>query len=329
MHILTSTQLPQGLTNKIGWPWTEATSQLSTITSSIRSLPRISIVTPSYNQGQFIEETIRSVLFQNYPNLEYIIIDGESKDNSEDIIRKYENYLSYWVSEPDKGQTDAINKGFQRSTGEILAWLNSDDLYCADALRTVAEVFSRNPKAMVLSGSCLMVNKERTILGQKGPSKLDPIHFLKGGDVPGQPAIFFRREVLEQIGYLDDQLHYVLDWEYWIRIGLKLPKQSIVQTEQVLAEARIWELAKSPTAGMKGIDERQRVVDKIFKNTEVPKHLRKIHAIAYSSIYWRRTLSQWQHSEHIPALRSFIYSVWLNPHPVINWRRLRRLAVRS
>ena len=118
-------------------------AQLPETMSDGHPWPRISIVTPSYNQGQFIEETIRSVLQQGYPNLEYIIIDGGSTDNSVEIIKKYEEYLTYWVSEPDDGQYDAINKGFSRATGEIMAWLNSDDMYVPWTFKTVAEIFDK------------------------------------------------------------------------------------------------------------------------------------------------------------------------------------------
>jgi glycosyltransferase involved in cell wall biosynthesis len=121
---------------------------------------RISIVTPSYNQGQFLEETIKSVLSQNYPNLEYIIIDGSSTDNSADIIKKYEKHLAYWVSEKDNGQADAINKGFARATGEIFGWINSDDLYLPDTLHRVGEYWRTYPGCQFLTGDGEIFNAE-------------------------------------------------------------------------------------------------------------------------------------------------------------------------
>ena len=134
---LTLKDLPLSPSSKSGWPWTEQGKPLTEQRSDGFTWPRITIVTPNYNQGQFIEETIRSVLLQGYPNLEYIIIDGGSTDNSVEIVKKYEQYLAYWVSEPDRGQSHAINKGFERCTGDYVAWMNSSDCYMPGALQYI------------------------------------------------------------------------------------------------------------------------------------------------------------------------------------------------
>ena len=141
MRCPTLADLPAPPPGKTGWPWTAESPQLPDTMPDGRPWPRISIVTPSFNQGQFIEETIRSVLLQGYPNLEYLIIDGRSTDSAVEIIKKYEPWLRYWVSENDRGQAHAINKGLDRATGEIAAYLNSDDFYLQGALRHVGEVF--------------------------------------------------------------------------------------------------------------------------------------------------------------------------------------------
>src|SRR5262249_28310376 len=152
MHV----QLPTPGNNLIsGWPWTDARDPA--LYGSDGQWPKISVITPSYNQGHYLEQTIRSVLAQNYPNLEYIIIDGDSRDNSVDIIRKYSPHIRYWISEPDEGQTDALEKGFKRATGELAAWINSDDFYEKDAFYKVALQYKRRSFSF-LCGTCRMID---------------------------------------------------------------------------------------------------------------------------------------------------------------------------
>src|SRR5438105_6022991 len=152
MRCPTLSELPSPPLGKTDWPWTEDSNQSPGQKNHSNPWPKISIVTPSYNQGQFIEETIRSVLLQGYPDLEYIIIDGGSQDESVEIIKKYEPWLTYWVSEQDRGQSHAINKGFDRSTGLILGWLNSDDVLLPNALATVAVAMPRPEEPVVIAG---------------------------------------------------------------------------------------------------------------------------------------------------------------------------------
>src|SRR6516162_5188478 len=154
MRCPTLAELPAPPAGKSGWPWTIESAQLPDAMPDGRAWPRISIVTPSYNQGQFIEETIRSVLLQGYPNLEYIVMDGGSKDNTLRVLRKYEHAIHFWTSAPDKGQAEAINKGFARANGEILAWLNSDDVYEMGVFAQVAKFFQQQPDIDVISGRC-------------------------------------------------------------------------------------------------------------------------------------------------------------------------------
>jgi len=203
--------------DKSGWPWTEQSQPLPERMSDGSEWPRISIVTPSYNQGQFIEETIRSVLLQGYPNLEYIIIDGGSSDNSVKIIKKYEQYLSYWVSESDKGPTDAINKGWQKTSGEIIAYLNSDDAYLPGALAAVAEAFQQHQGAIAICGNELKINSEGFVLEESNIKKADHLSLLNLNFIP-QPATFVKKSTLDLAGGLDLKVKYTFDFELWLRI---------------------------------------------------------------------------------------------------------------
>lgn len=180
--------------------------------------PKISVITPSYNQAKFLERTILSVLNQGYPNLEYIIIDGGSTDGSVDIIRKYERYLAYWASEPDKGQSDAINKGFRRSAGDIVAWQNSDDIYLPGAFFRVCEEFKKYPASDVVFGNMYLVDDEETVLKDMCfvPFHLD--HLIYYDWNLSSQATFWRRGLFDRVGYLKD--HKVLfDFDWFIRLG--------------------------------------------------------------------------------------------------------------
>ncbi len=179
--------------------------------------PRISVVTPSLDQGAFLEQTITSVLDQGYDNLEYIVIDGCSKDNSVEIVRKYAHRLAYWISEPDDGQTQAINKGLRRITGDIWAFLASDDTYEPGALQTVADAFA-DPDVDVVYGNCHYINAHGIVTRTKKPGSFDRTHLLRDNCIY-QPSVFLRRTVLERFGYLDESLRYSMDYEYWIRIS--------------------------------------------------------------------------------------------------------------
>ncbi len=190
---------------------------------------KISIITPSFNQAQYIEQTIQSVLSQKGDfHLEYIIIDGGSTDATLDILKKYTGKIS-WTSEKDRGQSDAINKGFKKATGDIIGWLNSDDLYEPDTLNNVARFFKKNPAVKWVYGKCRIIDEKNReirrgvtfyknlLLRKYSYNKLLAENFIS------QPAVFFRREILDDIGYLDLNQHIVMDYDFWLRIGKKHP----------------------------------------------------------------------------------------------------------
>lgn len=182
--------------------------------------PKISIVTPSYNQGKYLEETILSVIDQDYPNIEYIIIDGGSNDDSIEVIKKYEDKLFYWVSEPDKGQTHAINKGLKKCTGDILCYLNSDDLFLPGTLKFIAHLFETNKDIDCFYGCTIMVDQNRNQLLHRHDNKFDFSILLYGINYLQQPSTFWRKSVTDQIGFFDSTLHYNMDFEYWIRMAV-------------------------------------------------------------------------------------------------------------
>ncbi|VAW13812.1 Glycosyl transferase, family 2 [hydrothermal vent metagenome] len=207
-------------------------------------VPKITIVTPSYNQAKYLEDTICSVLNQNYPNLEYIIIDGGSSDNSVDIIKKYEDQITYWVSEKDNGQAHAVNKGFKKVSGDIVGWLNSDDIYLPGTLDRVAYYFSKHPDVEVVYGNHVVTDQNNNHLWVKKELPFS-IRRLEHHSYMSQPATFLRRSVINKVGYLDEKLYYLLDWEYFIRVGNVCKFKHV---PDVFATYRLHKIAKTAVA---------------------------------------------------------------------------------
>lgn len=210
MRIPKLEELPTPPASKSGWPWTEASSAAAENDAVRFSWPRISIVTPSYNQGPYIEETIRSVLLQGYPNLEYILIDGGSTDDSVEIIKKYQPWVTFWVSEKDNGQADAINKGLDRATGEIVNWLNSDDMLYLGALKRVGLAYCEDSGALLYNGSALRVDAAGNYGAPYAASVLSPESAFEGRVPLPQPAIFFKRDFWLKHGRLKG-FYYAMD----------------------------------------------------------------------------------------------------------------------
>jgi glycosyltransferase involved in cell wall biosynthesis len=207
-------------------------------------LPKISVITPSFNQGQYIEDTISSVLAQDYPNLEYIVIDGGSKDQSVEIIRKYESRLTYWISEKDTGQSEAINKGLVRATGEIVTWLNSDDVYLPGTLHKIAMHFTENPASGLLHGKTILFGENIKEEVKGAPEGELSSLYLAYIPFP-QPSSFFRKHVLTEQGYLDESLHYGMDFDLLARIALNY---RIDRSTEIFSRYRIHSVSKSNNA---------------------------------------------------------------------------------
>ncbi len=213
----------------------------------------ISIVTPSYNQAHFIEETIQSVLTQNYRPIEYLVMDGGSTDGTIEILQKYEDQLT-WVSERDKGQADAINKGFRRATGDIFMWLNSDDVMMPGALSAVAAYFEAHPEASFVYGNVRAIDEHGNDAGVRTYA-VRPCNFndlLTEGDFIVQPAAYWRADLWRAVGELDDKWEYILDYEFWIRTARRYDLHYL---PNVLAKERMYASAKTFRGGVERIME--------------------------------------------------------------------------
>lgn len=210
----------------------------------MKDLPKITIITPSYNQGHYIEQTITSILDQGYPNLEYIIIDGGSTDNSVEVIRKYEKHLAFWISEKDRGQSHAINKGMQRAKGEIVNWLNSDDYYMPGALHHVSEQFA-HPNINCYCGRSRVFSESSEKLSGGTDVYFDNLPKTIGWARIDQPETFFRKQVWDTIGLLNEDFHYVMDKEFWIRYLFAYGLGGIKKDDCVVVNFRIHEQSKT------------------------------------------------------------------------------------
>ena len=214
--------------------------------------PLVSVITPSYNQGQFIQATIESVLSQNYPNIEYIVMDGASTDHTAAVVKPYVNRLT-WISEKDRGQSDAINKGFRMAKGSIVAWLNSDDIYLPGAVSAAVAAFEQHPRTGAIYGEGFQIDKEGKVKS-KFPFT-EPFNLWKltySLDYILQQTVFFRRDALHDVGLLDESLHYGMDWDILVRLGKRF---GLTYIPVEMGAIREYEDAKSFAGGAKRFDE--------------------------------------------------------------------------
>ena len=279
MRCPTLNELPPSPVGKTGWPWTEGTPQLPDATPDGQPWPVISIVTPSYNQGQFLEEAIRSVLLQGYPALEYIIIDGGSTDHSGEIIKKYEQWLTYWCSEPDRGPANALNKGFHYATGEILGFLNSDDFYLSRCFGKVTLKFLRDPSSDILYGDGYMLemsnNRQKALFSDRWNRR----RFAYGACVLVQQATFFRHQVFARTGGFNELNRTCWDAELWADLALSGGR--FCYFEDSLAVFRIHDASITGNIRLKA----QYLLDKAKIFEKVVGRQKRLHDLLFEFIY--------------------------------------------
>ena len=270
-----------------------------------KELPLVSIVTPSLNQGRFIEETILSVKNQTYPRIEHIVIDGGSTDGTLDILEKYGNSL-LWTSEPDTGQSNAINKGWRMSKGEILAYLNSDDTYMPRAVDTAVKFLLDNPDVGMVYGDALHTNEKGEVTKVLHVQEFDLKLMLCSLNHVPQPSVFLRRAVLDEIGYLDESLHLAMDLDYWIRLSLKFKIAYIPQTQ---ATMRIHPSAKIPRQYHQAFYDHLRILDKFYSNRNLPQELVAFRPVAYSEVHLRASKDFYSAGYRFEAGKHFVKGI--------------------
>lgn len=241
----------------------------------------VSIVIPSFNQVSYLETTLLSVLGQDYPRVETIVMDGGSTDGSADVIRSYEKRLAYWVSEKDAGQADAINKGMARARGEIVAWLNSDDYYLPGAVRAALRAFERNPDALLVYGDMLAVDERGQTINALRYRQLT-LEDLLSFQIIGQPAVFMRRAAFERAGGLDRSYHFLLDHHLWIRIAAQ---GRILHVPQTWAAARYHAEAKNRARASEFGSEAFRILNEVERDANLASAFANIKRRARASAH--------------------------------------------
>jgi len=269
----------------------------------------VSIITPSFNQANYLEQTLRSVLEQDYARIEYIVIDGGSTDGSVEIIRKYKDRFAYWVSEKDNGQAEAINKGLIRAKGEIVAWLNSDDYYLPKTISEVVKAFEENPDILMVYGDVLAVDEQGqtiNVLKYRQLSFEDLLCF----QIIGQPSVFFRRAALGKAGLLDASLHFLLDHHLWMRIA---QQGKILHVPQTWSAARYHAEAKNRAKAAEFGREAFRILDWVKSQPGLTETVSRVERRARASAHRVDARYLLDGGEPWPALKAWMRALFIHP----------------
>lgn len=268
----------------------------------MNSLPRITIVVPSFNQGNYIGETLESLVSQNYANLELIVIDGGSGDNSADVIRTFEKHIKYWVSEKDKGQTHAINKGLQHATGDLFNWLNSDDVLEPGALHHLATLWKSNPNKNLFIGKTRFFNAAGTIRNSDSIVFSKPEITLGYGQV-NQPAMFYKLNAIRRFLPLNEELHMCMDLDLWMKYLVEYGQEQILETDYCLAGFRFHDLSKTMSQKNPFRDEKDQLYSILFAQGATSKLIGRSRLYYY---LWRadELMLEGNHQEAVRCLEA-------------------------